>query len=608
MTTLTKSLLAASTLLIAAVSTQAQSSIGYTSGQMGRNTICRMGMTEKQGLAIKLNHDKLQALAGTSISDVKLAFGSKNTDGKVADLFITTDLDADPLYTQQISIASANKWQTVTLDTPYTITGEEEELYVGYTASIATTYSLLQTDHTNDLRGCTYAWNNGEWTDLYGTGYGSANLYLGLSEEVSFSDAMLAELDLTSNYYIANQEYKHTTRLFNFGTQTITSLEISISMGWEESVAISTELSIPQFGSYEVELPQLTNAAEGNVNVEVKARILDADEEADTSDNGFSSSAYFYPANIERNVFVEEFTGMTCPNCPAGKRLLESAIEQSGIPCVEIMHHSGYSADDFTTNADAEYTWFYGSESTFAPGAMFNRLTNPASGAGVPIIPATSQSSLLSSLQYASLLQPYASLALTSDYDPESRMVEVDFSLFDHNALPGNTVLNVYLVQDSIIRSQSGASGDYYHNGVLRKVLTDSDWGLLLPNSFTPGEHLDYHISYELPEAIYSDYYSGSNPQYSIPTDPEHTRIIAFIASYDNADYNNNMVYNCIEVPLINGSCTQSGMPSALESIQEDGLSKEYACDLQGRPVDARTNLPAGLYTINGKKILIRNN
>ncbi len=607
MTTLTKSLLAASTLLIAAVSTQAQSSIGYTSGEMGRNTICRMGMTEKQGLAIKLSHDKLQALAGTSISNVKLAFGSKNTDGKVANLFITTDLDADPLYTQTVSIASANKWQTVSLDTPFTITGEEEALYVGYTASIATTYSLLQTDHTNELRGCTYAWNNGEWTDLYGTGYGSANLYLGLSEEISFADIMLAELDLSNNYYIANHEYEHTTRLFNFGTQTITSLEVTIDMGWESSSFITTNLSIPQFGSYEVPLPQLTKNVEGNVNVEVTAQLYVGDE-ADMSDNSFSSSAYFYPSNIERNVFVEEFTGMTCPNCPAGKRLLESVIEQSDIPCVEIMHHSGYSADDFTTNADAEYTWFYGSESTFAPGAMFNRLTNPASGTGVPIIAATSQSSLLSSLQYASLLQPYASLSLTSNYDPESRMVEVDFCLFDHNALPGNTVLNVYLVQDSIIRSQSGASGEYYHNGVLRKVLTNSDWGLLLPDSFTPGNQLDYHVSYELPEAIYSDYYSGSNPLYSIPTDPAHTRIVAYIASYDNADYNNNMVYNCIEVPLINGSCTQSGMPSALESIQEDNEAKEYACDLQGRPVDARNNLPAGLYIINGRKVLIRNN
>lgn len=600
------SLIAGSSLLLSSADCMAQSTIGYTTGKMAKGTICRSGSTEKQGLAIKLSHDKLQPLAGKSINSVKLAFGSRNTEGKVANLFIATSLDDAPLYTQEMSITKANAWLTESLTQPYTITGEEEALYIGYTAQIPTTYNLLQADHTNELRDCSFAWTNGEWTDLYGTGYGSANIYIGLNQDVSFTDVIVAEIDLANNFYIAGNAYQHTSHLFNFGTQPVTSIDVVMQIDGQQSTRTITGLDIPQYGSYEFDLPELNTIESGNIDLQVSVMANDANE-SDLADNTFASTAFFYPANIERSILVEEFTGQTCPNCPAGKRTLDQAIEQSGLPCVEIMHHSGYSADNFTTEADGEYTWFYGSNSTYAPAAMFNRLTNPAVG-DVPVIN-IGLNDCLKSLDYANQLQPYASLGLSTTFDEATGAGEATFKLLAHNNFPNAVILNMFLVQDSIIGNQSNGGTDYVHNGVLRDVITGSIWGLLLPDTFTAGESMEYTAHFEVPESIYSDYYSPAhyNADYDIPTDPAHMRIVAYIASYDTQDLFKNMVYNSIEVPLINGSYTQSGMTSALEEITADSSASHLGTfDLSGRHIDNKSTLAPGLYIVNGQKILIK--
>lgn len=593
-------------LLAPAAEAEAQSTIGYTTGAMGKSTIGRFGSSEKQGLAIKLSHDKIQALAGQTISSVKLAFGSRNTADKCVSLFLTTDLDGEPLLTQEIAIDKANKWQTNTLDSPYTITGQEEALFLGFTASIPTTYNLLQTDHANNLRDCSFAWNNDHWTDLYGTGFGSANIYLGFDNTVEFTDVLLASLDLESNYYVAGQPYSHATHIFNFGTRPITSVDVTMQCGEEQNTLTINDLNIPQYGTHEVALPQLSALESGHVGMQVSIHVNDATE-LDLTDNSFESSAFFYPQGMERNLLVEEFTGQNCSNCPAGKRTLEMAIEQSGLPCVSLMHHSGYMPDIFTTDADSEYTWFYGTSSTYAPAAMFNRLTNPLVGA-VPVIN-VGMSDCLSSLEYASRQQPYVSMALSSEFDPDTHLSNISLRLYAHNDLPDYPVFNIYLVQDSVIASQSGAGADYRHDGLVRKVLTDDIWGLDLPQSFVSGQVFEYTVSYELPEYITSDYFIEHDPRCDIYTDPEHTRIVAYVANCDLNDYNNNRIYNCIEVPLIEGAYTQQGM-SQIDGIEtitaEAPATSGMITDLSGRQHKASAGFRAGLYIIDGRKVWIR--
>lgn len=604
----------AATLLIASASANAQTQIGYTTGKMDRNTVFHHGNGHQQGLAIRLSHDKLQALSGQTITGIYTAFGTVKTTGKKANLFIASSLDGAHICEQQGDIASANRWATYNLNQPYTITGQEEELYIGYTLeTTGDNIQPLQADHTNEQAGCSYVWNGSEWSDLYGMGKGSANIRAILGQTVDFADVMLSSVDLEGNYYLVGNEYQHSTLLYNFGTQTLSSIDVTVKVNDEQHTTTIDGLSVKQFATYELPLPALSSAQTGATDVLVEVKVNGATE-TDTQDNMFQSSAFFYPAQMERNILVEEFTGMTCPNCPTGKRTLDAAIEQSQLPCIEIVHHSGYAPDFYSIDADYDYTWYYGSGSTYAPAAMFNRMVNH-DVAEVPVIN-IGLADCLSSLQQATNKQPYVSLKLSSAYNAETRQVDIDFGLLAHNSLPGECLLNVFLIQDSIIGYQSNGGSDYAHNGVMRQILTGNTWGMLLPENLAAGQQEGWTYSFTLPQAIYSDFWTPALLQQvgyteelvTLPTDPEHMRIVAYVAHYNPNDFTDNRVFNCIEVPLVNGNHIQAGMSSsdALEAITSDPTSRNISCDLTGRVLSTNGELPAGLYIINGKKAYIR--
>lgn len=600
---------------IIASSASAQSRIGYTTGNMGRNSVCHYGNSRQQGMAIRLSHDKLQPLAGQDITSITTAFGSANSvTDKTATLFIATSLTDAPIFEQAYAIRQANRWCDIDLDTPYHITGEEEELVIGYTLTATSDNipEVLQADHANELQGCSFALDGNHWVDLYGTGMGSPNLYLNLAGNATFTDAMLAEIDCTDNYYLVGQQYEHKTHIFNFGTEAIHSIDVTMQIGDEKQHFAYEGLDIPQFGLYEFSLPTLSSTVTGSTAIEVSIAVNDATETC-IADNAFGSSAFFYPANMERALFVEEFTGMTCSNCPGGQRTLHAALEQHGQPYVQIMHHAGYAADLYSSDADFDYTMYYGSTSTYAPAAMINRVVNPAVSA-VPVMN-VGNSFILPTLEYASSRPPYVSLGLHSDYDASTRQVQVTFDILAHDDLPGASLINVFLIQDGITGYQANGGNDYEHNGLLRQVLTGNSWGLLLPDEFGRDQHQQWTTSFTLPEAIMSDFWTPSllaqagytEELVTFATDPANMRIVAYVAHYNATDINDNAVYNCIEVPLVDGHYTQAALatPEALEVIGDDRTQAATGIySLNGQRLTEAT--APGLYIINGRKALIR--
>lgn len=598
----------------------AQTQVGYTTGNMGRTTVFHYGNNTQQGMAIRLSHDKLQALQGHQITAVNTAFGSVNAiKDKQAQLFVATSLTADPVLQQSATISKANAWQQIALTSPYTITGLEPELIVGYRVNSATSNvpEALQGDRVEGCRGCSYAWDGSSWCDLFGSGNGSPNLRLVLDGQLSFTDAMLSELSFSDAYYQVGQDYQYSTRIYNFGTQPITSLDVTVQIGADRQTLSYPGLNIAQYGTYEFTLPVLTSAATGATDVQVSISV-NGGQDVCAEDDAFASSAFFYPAGFERSILVEEFTGMTCPNCPNGARTLHQVMLANGLPCVQVNHHSGSAPDPYSCDADYDYTWYFGSAGTFAPAAMINRLYDPAVN-DVPAVNAQISTTLEDLFQSAAARQPYVSLGLASSFDADSRRVDVTLDVAAINDLPGASLINVYLVQDSIIGYQSNGGTNYAHNGLLRRVLTGNSWGLLLPDDFGQGQQQQWTTSFQLPDSIFSDFWTPellaqanyTERQVTIPTDAAHMRIVAYVASYNPQNIRDNEVYNCIEVPLINGRHIQHGMPGP-EALQQLPAAPAVPTihDLSGRliqgPATPGTSTSApGLYIINGKKVML---
>ncbi|MGM9708673.1 MAG: Omp28-related outer membrane protein [Prevotella sp.] len=621
-------------LLIMALSTFSikASTIGYTNGTISRTSVFRMGSTTKQGQAIRLSKEKLQMLKGKSISAVNIAVGSRNTTGNKAHVFIATSPEGTPIAEGDLSLTKALQWLTYSLDTPYVITGEEPELYIGYTAEIVTTYNMLSADFDADIPGCNYAYKDGEWTDTYGIGAGCANITAEIADAPSFCDIIMARNNL-DGYYTAGKDYTFSAKIKNFGTKAVTSFNTDLDIDGK-TIAMKVEgVNIQPGASYSITLPELSTATSGNTPITISVNnVNDTGDDVDMSDNTYSENIFFYPADMERNMLVEGFTGQACSNCPAGHSIMNNAISKyAEIPAVVVEHHSGYYPDMFTMAEDMDYLFFYDGygASTYAPAIMVNRATNPLTGAAAPVTDCTSVTNAQNLITYANGNKPYVSMKMESSFSEATREVTLKLTIMPHTELPGaQNLFNVFLTQDSIYAYQANGGASYCHRHVFRGTVTDNAWGII--SDFTPGKEVVWTKTFVLPEAIRSSYWSdaslqanGTDPsQVTWATELDKMHLVAFVAGYDQTNNSANNVYNCIETK-IGESYTQKGFTTGIKNsvssddapviFVEDGMIKvagKYdrvcAYDLSGRKVDETSRLKKGVYIIsavaNGKK------
>ena len=94
-------------------------SFGYTNGDCGRSYMFRRGQGTLQGLAIRIDKVKLQSMKGQTINAIEFAVGSRNTNNKEIEVFITNKLGEEAITKATGTVTKANEWQMVKLTKPY---------------------------------------------------------------------------------------------------------------------------------------------------------------------------------------------------------------------------------------------------------------------------------------------------------------------------------------------------------------------------------------------------------------------------------------------------------------------------------------------------------
>ena len=647
-----KTILSVAALLLLAGNINA-TTVGYAKdGNVGRTSLFRLGSTTTQGQAIKLSHAKLQALKGKTIDFAEIAVGSRNTTGKKMHAFLTTSLGGTPIAEGDVDITDPLKRMKWTLNQPYTITGDEEALYIGYTVDIPTSYNVLVSDGTFDVQGCNFAYKDGEWVDTYGLNKGNAYITLNVDEAPSYADAIMGNTSF-SGYYKVGTDYDFTARFLNAGTAIITSFDAVVTIDGVATTQHFDGVNIAPRTNYSFKLNNLNSTEVGSKSVKVE--IANVSGETDNSDNLIAGNVYFYPTNMERSILVEGFTSQECTGCPSGHVVLNNAIKtarDNGIGIVEASHHAGYYPDIFTMSEDAAYTFYYGT-STYAPAVMANRNADPA----VSSIPVNEISAYnaLELISHASLSRPYASLNLETKWDESTRQLKVKLDIDPHEDFPTDKMLfNVFLVQDGIQAYQSNGGANYTHDRVFRGTLTNNSWGIAIQN-LKAGEMTTWEETVTIPEKIHSSFWtddmiknvngkdmyyyeSGSMratcdiEQSNIEVVPANMSVIAYVAEYDNEDNTKNVVFNSCEAAF-GGSYKQAafGTTSGIENVEEKkndasiyvengkvrvmgDYDKMMVYSLSGTRLNADANLAKGTYivkVISGgkqatKKIMIR--
>lgn len=544
----------AGALLLTSAAVSAQTVIGYSNvnanGKFERKSGVRFGSTEKQGMAFCLPASKAALLKGKKITSITTGFGSTQLEN--CTLFITNKLGATPLYEQALT-EPKTKMVEFPLTTPVEITGET--LYIGYTFEAGTSYKAMIYDQTNNLpAGYSWAYEDGNWIDVSQSGLGAPNLFIKLDGTADFTDLMMKPIKSAGEYFKAGTPATFTGQLYNFGTTTIQSFEITCQMGSGEAEVLTvTDANLAPGATYDLVLPEVSTEQSGNLQMKVSLVNVNGAADADITENVAQKDVYLYPSDMERKILVEVFTGQACGNCPAGHQVMASALAGIEGEFIEVCHHSGYSPDYFTMAEDMEYTWFYG-ESTYAPAAMFNRMPYET-GLTSPVFISNIASNVKAAVNATLPTEPYVGVKLSNQFDKETRSGKLTVDLHTYK-LPNDAehVLNVWLVQDGLVGSQTGASSNYVHNHVFRGTISGGAFGYRV--NLKEGEVFTHSFDYTIPDSIASSYYdveklpAAQRPMVMHEAVLENISLVAFVGGYSQTDIMGHRVYNAASIPV----------------------------------------------------------
>ncbi|MEM1214333.1 MAG: Omp28 family outer membrane lipoprotein [Bacteroidota bacterium] len=220
---------------------------------------------------------------------------------------------------------------------------------------------------------------------------------------------------------------------------------------------------------------------------------------------GGSASSEVTPVDQQqRQVLIEEFTGVRCVNCPAGSEAIEALLDQHGERLVAVSIHAGFFATPFDESNE---------DLSNAQGANIMSLLNEPLGFPTAVVNrrqfAGEESRQLGQGQWAGYIaeelapEPSVRIDIQNTYNANSRdlTIEVDmYAVEDVNA--EDVRLTVYLTESNVVDMQQtpeGRDANYTHKHVFRKALT-AVAGEQISEAFTTGAVISRSFDYVLPD------------------------------------------------------------------------------------------------------------
>lgn len=207
--------------------------------------------------------------------------------------------------------------------------------------------------------------------------------------------------------------------------------------------------------------------------------------------------------NQQRQVLIEEFTGVRCVNCPAGAQAILSLRNIHGDRLIPVSIHAGFFAQPYTQSIenyatpDANAIQSYLGEPLGYPTAVVNR-QQFAGEATLQVGQGSWAGYVADELTQA----PRIKLAATHTYDPITRQLSGTLALHpQENITESDVRYTILLVQDHIQDYQltpQGVNPVYDHRHVFRAALTSTS-GTQIPEALNEGQVLSKNFSYTLP-------------------------------------------------------------------------------------------------------------
>ncbi len=187
-----------------------------------------------------------------------------------------------------------------------------------------------------------------------------------------------------------------------------------------------------------------------------------------------------------RKVLLEDYTGHTCVNCPAGAKIGHQIVDLYEGRVIMMGVHAGYFAEpkaapftaDYRTEAGTAWDGFFGISAAGNPMGMVNRKSTQ----GVFNVPSDKWATAVSA---AAEEKAAVSLGVESTWNNDNRSLKVDIDAKMLQSLSAKLMVIACLTEDSIVSAQRnndanigtvGTIPDYVHRHVLRGSINGS-WG-----------------------------------------------------------------------------------------------------------------------------------
>ena len=220
---------------------------------------------------------------------------------------------------------------------------------------------------------------------------------------------------------------------------------------------------------------------------------------------------------VMRKVFIEDFTGQDCGNCPRAAEKLEQLHQFYGKKMISMALHVGFFAEpygsyfqnDYRTNTGNDIDQYFKVDLIGLPNGLVNR----KSFDNDPILSKDEWESKASELL---LLPPEAFMWITPTYSASNRSLNVSVRTKILQDIDEDLNVILYLTEDSIVSAQKDYSlpepkinQTYTHRHMLRGSMNGA-WGASLSSqtTYSVGEEFISTASYTIPATWNADHVS----------------------------------------------------------------------------------------------------
>ncbi len=417
------------------------------------------------GAYIKLTQNLLAPHINRQIEEVKFYLGNDATNitGNVT-VEIYTDPTAAPAYTEDFPMSglTAGDWNTVTLSTPFSITGSE--LYIGYKFTAAG-YIIGVDDGSNYVQNVNYyTYDGGAMTSWDGVAAYNFNLQAGIGGATANNDAGVSNV-VYQPIMIAGTFNVEAT-ITNYGSTTLNSIDFNYQVnGGTVYTDNLTGLNLASGQSTTVTHSAAYNLTPGTHNFDVYISNFNGNGADDIAANDHFTFTINVPSNTtQRLPLYEEFTSSTCSPCATfnGSYFSPAFLNNNTGHYSLIKYQMNWpgSGDPYYTAEGGTRRAFYGVSAV--PSLMLDGSEDTAFDTTV----------LQADLDAAYASPAYFEMNAVHTIDQNSQMVYVNVNI--NPFLNGSYTLHCAVVEKTTVGNVGNNGETEFHN-VMMKMVPDAN-------------------------------------------------------------------------------------------------------------------------------------